>query len=228
MGRTQSRPEGPVWTLADLKRHFRYIPARRIRLNPAPGTATEKDLLQIMAKEGRLYELVDGVLLEKVTGIKESGIASELIFFLISFVRAHDLGFVTAPDGTVRLMPGLVRIPDVAFISWNQLPQKFYPTEPIPNLAPDLAVEVLSESNTVGEMKQKVKEYFLAGVHLVWIIDPDTRTATTYTSPDESERLAESDALDGGDVLPGFRLPLQQLFARLKPPARKDKKRRGR
>jgi Uma2 family endonuclease len=217
MGRTRARPTQPAWTLEDVLKRFRHIPARRIRLNPAPGTATEEDVLRLMDKEDRLYELVDGVLVEKVMGYKESGIAMDLVMFLGLFVREHDLGLVTGPDGTVRLLGGLVRMPDVAFVSWNQLPDRFLPTEPVPDLAPDLAVEVLSEGNTAAEMQQKLKEYFLAGVRLVWFIDPDTRTATVYTSPETARKLTENDALDGGDVVPGFRLPLKQLFARLKP-----------
>jgi Uma2 family endonuclease len=196
-------------------------------LNPAPGTATEKDVLHLLNTEGRLYELVDGVLVEKVIGFKESAIALVLGTYLNAYAQQGDLGFVTGPDGTVRLWKGLVRIPDVSFVSWSQLPERYYPTEPIPDLAPDLAVEVLSEGNTAGEMKQKVKEYFDAGVRLVWLIDPATRTATVYTSPDDSRRLTEGDVLDGGDVLPGFRLPLKQLFARLKPEAPAPKRRKN-
>ena len=86
----------------------------------------------------------------------------------------------------------------------------------IPDLYPDLAVEVLSESNTPEEMERKLREYFLAGVRLVWMIDPRKRAAEIYTTPDApSGTLDESQALDGGKVLPGFTLPLAELFARL-------------
>ena len=116
-------------------------------------------------------------------------------------------------------MPGLVRIPDVAFISWERLPGKVVvPDEAIPDLAPDLAVEVLSEGNTKEEMERKLKDYFFAGVRLVWYIDLKKRTAEVYTSPDQGVTLTEGQTLDGGEVLPGFRLPLRQLFALLAPP----------
>ena len=73
----------------------------------------------------------------------------------------------------VWLFRGLVRIPDVAFTSWERLPGRRVPPEPIPELAPDLAVEVLSQSNTEAEMTRKRGEYFAAGVRLVWLVDPD-------------------------------------------------------
>ena len=132
-----------------------------------------------------------------------------------NFVRSNDLGIVAGADGTIRLARGLVRIPDCAFFSWDRLPGKVVPDEPIPDLAPDLAVEVLSKSNTVSEMKRKLKDYFFAGVRLVWLIDPKKRIVDVYTAPDQSVRLEERQSLDGGHVLPGFALPLTELFALL-------------
>ena len=209
------------WTMGDLLKHFGGIAPERIRLNPPPGRATERDVTALNDHSDRLYELVDGVLVEKVMGVPQSHVAAQLIGHLTRFVEEHDLGFVTAPDGTLRLMPGLVRIPDVAFVSWDRLPGKFVPNEAIPDLAPDLAVEMLSETKTKEEMERKLKDYFFAGVRLVWYIDLNKRTADVYTAPDQGATLTEGQSLDGGDVLPGFRLPLRQLFARLAPPGRK-------
>ncbi len=93
-----------------------------------------------------------------------------------------------------------------------------YPSEPIPSLYPDLAVEVLNEGNTEQEMERKLKEYFLAGTRLVWFVDPESRTVRVYTSPEEPVTLKEGDTLSGADVLPGFALPLKELFARLPRP----------
>jgi Uma2 family endonuclease len=87
----------------------------------------------------------------------------------------------------------------------------------MPDLAPDLAIEVLSKHNTKAEMRRKLKEYFLTGVELVWFVDPARRTVQVYTSPDESHTVREDEKLDGGNVLPGFKLPMRKLFARLKP-----------
>jgi Uma2 family endonuclease len=202
-------------TLADLLEHLGGIHPNRVRFRPAPGTATEKDVLAIHDHEDRLYELVDGVLVEKAMGLSESLLAGALIEVLRGFVRPRNLGLVTAPDGMVRLAAGLVRIPDVAFISWDRLPNRRVPTEPIPDLAPDLAVEVLSVGNTPGEMARKRQEYFAAGVQAVWQVDPRTRTVEVFTAPDQSTVLHETHILDGGTVLPGFTWPLQELFAEL-------------
>src|SRR4051812_47884132 len=89
---------------------------------------------------------------------------------LSNFVVTNDLGIATPADGVVRLVQGLVRIPDVAFFGWERLPGRVVPRDPIPDLVPDLAVEVLSEGNTKGEMQRKLREYLLAGVRLIWFI----------------------------------------------------------
>jgi Uma2 family endonuclease len=122
---------------------------------------------------------------------------------------------VTGADGMMRLARGLVRIPDVAFVSWDRIPGRRMPTQPIPGLAPDLAVEVLSVGNTPGEMARKIEEYFEAGVRLVWIVDPPSRTVAVHTSARHSSVLTATASLDGGDVLAGFSLPLGELFAEL-------------
>jgi Uma2 family endonuclease len=217
----------PYENFEELWERLGSVPLRRIRMNPPPGTATEKDLIRIHDREDRLYELVDGTLVEKVMGFTEGALAMHIGRLIGNFTEEHDLGFVAGADATVKLMPRLVRIPDVCFVSWNQLPRREYPEEAIPELAPALAVEVLSKGNTDKEMERKLKEYFFAGVRLVWFVDPDTRTATVYTAPDQSVALEENQSFTGGDVLPGFRLPLRELFARVprpkKPAARKRK-----
>ncbi|MBV9125846.1 MAG: Uma2 family endonuclease [Planctomycetes bacterium] len=202
-------------TLADLLDRLGGIPLHRIRIHPSPGTATVQDVLDLEQREGKLFELVEGVLVEKAVGFIESGLAGFLLGVLNAFVLPRNLGIVTGEAGTVELMPGLVRIPDVAFTRWERLPGRRYPTAPIPRLAPNLAVEVLSQSNTPGEMAAKRQDYFTAGVELVWEIDPDLRTVAVYTSTTQVTSLTAADTLEGGSVLPGFTLPLQELFAEL-------------
>jgi len=204
-----------IVTLADLLEQLGDIAPARVRFRPVPGTATEKDVLAIHDREDRLYELVDGVLVEKAMGFRESLLAGMLIELLRGFVRARNLGLVTAPDGMMRLAASLVRIPDVAFISWDRFPNRRVPTEPIPDVAPDLAVEVLSAGNTPGEMARKRQDYFAAGVHLVWQVDSNTHTVEVFTAPGQSTVLHETQSLTGGTVLPGFTLPLQELFSEL-------------
>jgi Uma2 family endonuclease len=202
-------------TLADLLEYLGGIVPARVRLNPLPGTATEQDVLAIHTHEGRLYELVEQVLVEKVMGFRESCLAGALLAELRRFVRPRNLGLVTGEAGMMRLAPDLVRIPDVAFIAWTRLPSQRMPTEPIPDLAPDLVVEILSESNTPGEMQRKRREYFTAGVRLVWLVDPVTRSVDVYTDTDSFTRLHTEDTLLGDPVLPGFTLSLRELFAEL-------------
>ncbi len=204
-----------TWTAADLGNRFGPMPLWRIRFNPMPGEATEEDVLDVLSKEGKLCELVNGVLVEKVMGMRESCLATMLVHILRTFLNGRRLGTVSGADGLMRLAPGLVRIPDVAFISWDKFPGRRLPDAPIPDLFPDLAVEVLSRSNTEEEMAQKLRDYFDSGVRLVWFVDPETRTVEVNTSSDHSTVLREDQTLDGGDVLPGFSLPLRQLFAEL-------------
>lgn len=146
-------------------------------------------------------------------GYSESYLACLLSYFLNGFVVPRKLGIVAGSDGLMRLFPGLIRIPDISFVSWARLAGGRLPRDPIAAFAPDLAVEVLSPSNTRQEMERKLRDYFAAGVQLVWYVDPPSRTLTVYTAPDQSRLLHETDTLDGGSVLPGFTLPLQQLFA---------------
>jgi Uma2 family endonuclease len=174
--------------------------------------ATEKDVVKIRDRERRLFELVNGVLVEKVMGYWESVLAMELARLLGNFVKRRQLGTLAGEAGMLRLSPGLVRIPDLSFVSRARLARRRRAREPVLSLAPDLAIEVLSEGNTPGEIARKVREYFASGCRLVWSVDPRARTVAVYTSPDDVILLTERQTLTGGDVLPGFRLRLQSLF----------------
>jgi Uma2 family endonuclease len=210
-------------TLADLVKQLGDIPLERIRLKPAPGTATEEDL--IAALEGprkRICELVDGVLVEKPLGTKEALLAGVIVQLMWNHVEPRDLGVVIPADGPLRLLLGLIRIPDVSFVSWDHLPGGELPEEAIADLVPDLAVEVISKGNTPAEIQRKLREYSRAGVRLVWIIEPRTQTATVYTSPTKFRKVGKDQSLSGGQVLPGFVLPLRELFARAKRRGRKS------
>jgi Uma2 family endonuclease len=202
----------PLKTVAELLARLGNIPAYRVRLVPTPGTATEKDVLEIDVHKERLCELVEGTLVEKVMGYEESELAMLLGSLLVHFVRSRKLGIVTGSDGTIRLLPGLVRIPDIAFLSRARFPGGKRPVGPIPQIAPDLVVEVLSKGNTKKEMRRKLGEYFEVGVRLVWFVHPRPRTVQVFTAADRSVTLQEHETLDGGEVLPGFRLSLRELF----------------
>ncbi len=216
MGVITESPPSIVWaTVADLWEQLGRVPLERIRLIPSPGTATEQDLLDLMDHADRICELIDGVLVEKTVGYIESILAMAIGEFLRRFVREHKLGIIAGEGGTLKILPRQVRIPDVSFVSWGRFPGGKLPQIPIPAIAPDLAVEVLSKSNSEGEMRRKLQEYFAAGVRLVWYLDPPTRTAAVYTSPEQCETLREGDTLTGGDVLLSFELPLRELFSEI-------------
>ena len=140
------------------------VPLKRIVFDPWPGTATEEDLLQFVERDKRLCELIDGTLVEKTMGYWEAMIAIALAAQLSVYVSERDLGAVSGADSTMRMSSsGRVRLPDVAFVSKERLPKT---RTPIPTLAPDLAVEVLSEGNTPDEITQKLREYFESGTRL--------------------------------------------------------------
>lgn len=202
-------------TIGDLFARFGAMSLSRIRNTPTPGAAREQDVLRIHEREHRLCELVDGILVEKAMGYEESVVAATLIMLLGNFVSTHKLGVVTGEGGMLKLAPGLIRIPDVAFVSRKRLPGGKVPRQPIPVLAPNLAVEVLSLSNTTQEMQQKLTDYFEAGVDVVWHVDPRARTVTVFTSPDQSSLLKANQSLTGGKVLPGFKIRVRDLFADL-------------
>jgi Uma2 family endonuclease len=200
-------------TIADLLAELGGIDPSRIRLSPIP--ATEEELIELNGVKERLYELVDGVLVEKAMGYWESLLTVALLKYLSLYLDQQPLGALTCPDGMMRLAEGTVRLPDIAFVRWERFPVQPIPDQPVVNLAPDLAVEVLSASNTAREMERKRREYFAAGTQLVWQVDRVARTVTVYTAVEVFVVLGESDVLDGGSVLPGFSLPLGDLFGSL-------------
>jgi Uma2 family endonuclease len=209
-----------IKTLADLRQRLGGIPLERIWFRPAPGTAMEKDVVEAERRENRLCELVDGTLVEKAMGFDESRIALELAHLIKAYLDRNDLGICVGADGMMRIAPGLVRIPDVSFITWDRLPGRESPSEPIPDLAPDLAVEVLSEGNTKAEMARKVQEYFGAGVVMVWLIDPRKRTARVFSAVEKSSLVRADETLEGGAILPGFVVRLSELLDRGRRPRR--------
>jgi Uma2 family endonuclease len=224
---TPQKPPRKTLTVADLNRRFGPIPFERVRQNPPPGSGTVDDVVRLNDHEDRLYELVDGILVEKTVGLEESLIAGNIITHLNNFVRPQGLGLIAGEGGTLQLDINLVRIPDVSFIAWERLPGGEVPTEPVPHLVPDLAVEVISRSNTRKEMEEKLQEYFEKGVRLVWYVRPRARVVDVYTAPDNFTRLTASMLLDGGDVLPGFSVQVGALFEMPKRPSKKSEQKKN-
>jgi Uma2 family endonuclease len=212
-----TEPVLDIVTFADVWERLGKVPANRILMHPPPGTATEADVVAVRESASRaICELIDGVLVEKTMGAKESLLAIVLSGFLFVYLRKDDLGILLGADGQLRLWPGRVRVPDLCFISWERLPNQELPDEAVPELAPDLVVEVLSAGNTKKEMLHKRRDYFQSGVREVWEIQPKTQTGEIYTSPTKCHRIGKDGTLDGGAILPGFTLTLKELFAATK------------
>ncbi len=201
--------------LDELLHQLGDIPASRVRFRPRFGDATEDDVVRISEKEGRLCELVEGVLVEKPMGQHESRLAFWLGLHIGPIIIGKNLGRILGADGMLRLNPDLIRIPDLSFIAWDDFVDAEQFDAKVPAIGPTLAIEVLSESNTRAEMARKRQEYFDAGTVLYWEIDPDARTVDVYHSPTQMTRLTKSDTLDGENVIPGFALPLATLFSEL-------------
>ena len=206
--------ELPETSFAYLHERLGGVPLVRIRRTPAPGTATEADLLR---PHGPICELIDGVLVEKPMGTRESLLAVVISGLLRNHVEPGDLGVVLGADGVLRLDPKTLRAPDVSFIPWSAFPNGEIPEdEAYWSVAPALAVEVLSPTNTDAEIDRKLGELFAAGCKLAWVIDPVTQSAKVYTSPKKLKEVDATGTLDGGKVLPGFKLALADLFASTK------------
>jgi Uma2 family endonuclease len=175
---------------------------------------TADELLALPKGEFR-YELVNGELKKMSPAGHEHGrVTIRLTLPLALHVQKHGLGEVYAAETGFKLSsnPDTVRAPDIAFIRQEHVDavgktKGFWPG------APDLAVEVLSPSDTVGEIEEKVTEWLTAGVAQVWVVSPNFRTVTVYRSADTISVLTENDLLDGEDVLPGFQIQVREIFA---------------
>ena len=217
----------PYRTLADVQERIGNVSPNRVLIHPAPGTATEQDWVDRHVTSDRLCELVGGILVEKPMGWREAWLATHLLTLLDPYVKANQLGIVVGDGGPYRLKLGLIRLPDLAFVSWDRIPEDYdfgNPERPYAEVVPDLAIEVLSESNSAREMAVKRQEYFKSGVRLVWEVEPDRKEVAVYTSPKRKTILGVGAELSGGTVLPGFTLPVAKVFEYPTRPSRPKKR----
>jgi Uma2 family endonuclease len=174
----------------------------------------------------KFYEVVDGQIVENPPmGARESILASFLQDLMGPFSRSARLGRVVTE--TLFLLDRsrrLKRRPDLAFVSANRWSLKrAVPDTESWYVVPDLAVEVISKTNSANAVATKIDEYFQSGVSLVWVIYPVTSKIYVYDSPTSTRILQVGDELDGGEVIPGFSVPLSTLFGRKKTPKRQPK-----
>ena len=158
-------------------------------------------------------ELIDGEVVQKPLPTVEHAIIQSLLsFVLVAFLRAQPLGFVGSEMRCIFGPAGAERpyVPDLVFIRAERA-RPIRRSQPFRG-APDLAVEILSPDDRPDRVADKVAFYLLHGVHLVWLIDPETRTVTVLSASGRSSRLAEGDMLDGDVVLPGFTVSVRELL----------------
>jgi Uma2 family endonuclease len=174
---------------------------------------TAEELSKLPA-DGFRYELVEGELRQMSPAGHDHGrIAMELAAPLGSFVKGKGLGRVYAAETGFKLKsnPDTVRAPDIAFVRLERV-REAGRSQGFWQGAPDLAVEVVSPSETFAEVEEKVQSWLMAGTRLVWVVSPKLFTVTVYRSLSGPVTLTERDTLDGEDVVPGFRYPIAELF----------------
>jgi Uma2 family endonuclease len=178
-------------------------------------TLMTADELLHMPDDGHRYELIKGELLRIAPAGSEHGVTIMNIGIPLGhFVKTHDLGIVFGAETGFKIYsdPDTVRAPDVAFIHRDRIPESGVPKGYWPGV-PDLAVEVISPGDTYTEVEDKVEEWLDAGTRMVIVANPRNRTLKVHRSRTEVILLMENDELDGGDVVPGFRVKVSELFS---------------
>jgi Uma2 family endonuclease len=180
----------------------------------APRRMTAEELFDL-PDDGMRHELVEGELRTMPpAGFEHGDVAAELLFHVKAFVDAGKLGVVLAAETgfVLRRGPDTVRAPDVAFVRTERVPPREQRRK-FAELAPDLVAEVTSPSDRVSEVNRKVAQWLDAGVRFVWVVDPESGVVVAHQPGGVAHLLRGDDVLDGGEVLPGFTLPLPDLFA---------------
>jgi len=175
--------------------------------------STASELFE-MPDDGFRYELVKGELRRmSPSGSEHAVVIGRLTVRLGQHVEANSLGIYFGAEGGFKIAsdPDTVRAPDIAFIGRERIPAAGIPKNFWPG-APDLAVEVVSPGDTRREVKEKVEDWLGAGTRAVWVVEPRRRTVSVYRSATDVTRLSEDDELDGGEVVPGFRCQVSEIF----------------
>jgi Uma2 family endonuclease len=167
--------------------------------------------------DGHHYEIVNGELIDMGnSGALHGYVCSTLMILLGGYIRIQNLGAMFDSSTAFKMKNGNKRSPDISFFAKERLQGMTELPSGFLEGAPDLAVEVLSPGNTVEEIDEKITEYFENGTRLVWVISPTQHYILVYRSAQEPDRLLKSaNSLDGEDVIPGFTLPVADLFQKL-------------
>jgi Uma2 family endonuclease len=172
-----------------------------------------EDLLALSAKHLGKLELWEGELIEvPPAGGESAGITFMLGGLLFTYARDRHLGYFTSAEGGFILSrdPTTVVAPDIGFVRADRLPDGL--PKSLIDGRPDLAIEVISSTDTRADIENKQQLYAQAGVPLVWWVDPEARTVAVHRLDQPLQVLGESDTLDGGEVLPGFQLEVRRIF----------------
>ena len=183
-------------------------------MTTATRLMTAEELLEMPEDDGFYYELVRGELVKIMgTGVEHAYIADNCYWNLGGYVRSANLGRVFSSQLSYRLAsnPDTVRIPDLGFIRRERLDAVGVIRGYFPG-APDLAIEVISPNERYREVESKLSDYFAAGTRMVILLNPDSRTARVCRSRIDFDVLTEADTLDGGDVVPGWRMAVAEIF----------------
>lgn len=184
-------------------------------MNTTNTTLMTADELFALSDDGHRHELVHGELRTMTPTGGEHGLLTYRLARIVgNFVEPNELGVVFGAETGFRIQsnPDTVRAPDLAFVRSERVPAGGIPKTFWPG-APDLAVEVISPGDRYEEVEEKVLEWLNAGVEIVWIINPRTRTVTVHSQAEGVKILSEADELTGGSVLPGFTCRISELFA---------------
>ena len=187
-----------------------------VATEPEVKPAAEITPVELLAMpDGGHYELIDGELRGRNISLLSSRVAVSLARRLDVHCEAHNLGWVVDAEcgyACFTWKPGRIRRADVSFIRVDRLPAEEQRAQGYVTIPPDLAVEVVSPNDLVGELDEKVEEYLRAGVQLVWVVRPTARAVQVFRSDRSESWLWAADELSGEDVLPGFRCKVGDLF----------------
>jgi Uma2 family endonuclease len=183
-------------------------------METAATTWTEEELMAL-PKDGYKRELIEGEIIMSPAGYRHERIVAALLSAMLPHATKHRLGVVCGSGLGCWMNSGNLLSPDISFIAKSRLAVTAAEKEKYLRGAPDLVVEVLSPWDRSARLQEKLPDYFSSGARLIWVLDPAEKTVLVYRTPGPERLLRVTDNLEGEDVLPGFRLPLAELFAEL-------------